>query len=362
MSNREESVTFNSSKRSQSHAKAIMKSKHGIMRKEESRKEKSSLCSDTSALTTKNSKFGVTGKPQDLQKGSLKPSKSNRYTKARSTRPTYDLVSPSRLKNYNFKPKNKSTMLSSLKERVTFKHSSQSQHLQNKKRDSSKISTPLKPSLKPSKRSTMTNKKKGTKKQRFMAVTNPLKYQQYKKEKISNLGTKNKTRAKKKTGPMSNSSSKVYSKSNFLKDNKSTKNGYFSSKISPNQEQSKSIQLSSAKQALSLKKSQFSSKTTNKGRHMGKDPRDSIYEKILHGDDNTSEIELTDKSKSRSRQGSKRGGPEKPSLSSYVKESLSNFKAKKGNYLSPHEHKSVDLVKGQARDLEFRTHGSHMMK
>lgn len=358
MSNREDSVTFNSSKRSQSHAKSIMKSKHKILRKEESsRKEKSSLCSDTSALTTKNSRFGTGSKTKDLQKGSLKASKSNRYTKARSTRPTYDLVSPSRLKNYNFKPKNKSTMLSSLKERVTFKHSSQSQHLQNKKRDSSKTSTPIKSSLKNNKRSTIGKKKKTSKKQRFMAVTNPVKYQQYKKEKISNLGMKSKKRAK-KNAQLSTTASKVYSKSNFLKDNKSGKSGYFSSKISPTQEQSKSIQLTSAKQALNMKKSQFSSKTATLG-HPKKDPRDSIYEKILHGDKNSSD--LTDNSKSRSRKGNARKS-EKPSLSNYVKESLSNLKAKKNNYLSPHEHKSVDLVKLQAKEAEFRTHGSHMIK
>lgn len=286
---------------------------------------------------------------------SLKASKSTRYNK---NRPTYDLVSPSRLKKYDFKPKNKSTMLSNLKEKISVKHSSLSQQLQNNsKRSSTKNSTPLKSGLNKKKRKKKTNSKR----ERFMAVTNPMKFQQYKQEKLSsNLRPNKKNKNKQQKSILGNN--KLYSQSNFLKGT-SGNNGYFSSKRNNIQEntQSRSIQLRSG--GMSYKKKPDGMSKVKK--YKRKAQRDSIYEKILHGNGDNNE-----KSRSRSKK------EENLSLRSYVKETIyeekkdevkeSNYYGFKKKYIltensSKTEQKSVELISKNEKH-HIRTYGSHMLK
>lgn len=167
-------------------------------------------------------------------------------------------------------------MLSSLKDKMSFRHATQSQHLQNySKRSSSKNSTPIKSGKKNSKISRKTpimnkysrlsknpkvenlTKNLKSKENNLISVGNPLKFQQYKKEKLNNLNTKKPKRRTKKLKSYKqnslnpqNTTKRTYSKSNFLKD----KTGYFSSKIE--EKQTKSIQLNniSRKSQISYKK------------------------------------------------------------------------------------------------------------
>lgn len=341
-------------------------------REKEEKREKSSLYSDKGSKRSSKPRnpstiVGMTSNPKNTEsmKHNLKAKPSEKMTK--SSRPTYNLVSPSRLKNFDFKSKHKSTMIKKEKIGSNSKHSSQSQHLQYK-RDKSKNSTPIKSQL----LSPNNLKKSGGKNEHFMSVNNPLKFQQYKKEKLSNLGYKGGSKKpqkikKKITKDKSlTNNEKIYSKSNFLKNSKV----HFGTKNHQNtytQEQTKSIQLSSLKASenpeinkrnLKSRKSQISYTNIKKNySYKGKDPRDSIYEKILHGDSGIENSEEGNKSRSVSQK------EEKMSLRSYVKESLNIYKEKNGGseQLSVLEHKSVDLVQGGSK-VEFRTHGSHIMR